>query len=137
MPVLGLGATIFVNDGSGGAGSASAEIVDVLNFTVPDYEVGVVESKRLNQSDRVIRKLAAMREPGQFSFQYEFSTGKKTRLDALVGSDRVFVITVPTDVGSAWTRTAPGFIVSNKIDSVVADGITTATCTIQVSAAVS
>lgn len=135
MPVIGLGATLAVNDGSGGSGSASAIILDILNMTVPDVEVGVVSSPRLNLSNRVIPKLAALQEPGQFTFQYEFSTGKKTRLDALIGSDRVFVITLPTDTGSAWTRTTPGFIVSNKSDSVQAGEIQTCTCTVQLSGA--
>ncbi len=131
MPKIGLGATLAVNDGSGGAGSASAIIVDIMNLTVPDAEVNVVESKRLNLSDTYLVKLAALKEPGQFSFQYEFSTGKKTRLDALLGSDRVFIVTLPTDTGSAWTRTTSGFIVSNKSDQVEADAIQTVTCTVQ------
>lgn len=131
MPKIGLGATLTVNDGSGGAGSAQAAILDIMNLTVPDAEVGVVESKRLNQSDGYLAKLAAMKEPGQFQFQYEFSTGKKTRLDTLLGSDRVFVVTLPTDTGSTWTRTVSGFIVSNKSDQVEPDQIQTVTCTVQ------
>lgn len=133
MPKIGLGATLAVNDGSGGTGSSSAIILDILTMTVPDKEVQVLESKRLNLSDRIIPKLAGLEEPGQFTFTYEFSTGKKTRLDTLIGSDRMFVITLPTDTGSAWTRTVPGFIVSNKSDSVAAGEIQTATCTVQVS----
>lgn len=131
MPVIGLGATLAVNDGSGGAGSASAIIVDIVNLTVPDADVGVVESKRLNQSDRYLQKLAAMTDPGEFSFEYEFSTGKKTRLDALIGSSRVFVVTLPTDTGTAWTRTTSGFIKSNKSGSVQPDGIQMVTCVVQ------
>lgn len=130
MPVIGLGASISVNDGSGGAGSASAIIVDAVNLTVPDYEVGKVESKRLNLPNGVLVNIAALTDPGEFSFQYEFSTGKKTRLDALIGSSRVFVISLPTDVGSAWTRTQGGFIKSNKSDSVTPDGIQMVTCTV-------
>lgn len=137
MPKIGLGATISVNDGSGGAGSASALILDVLTLTVADKEVQVLDSKRLNLSDRVIPKTAGLEEPGTFQFTYEFSTGKKTRLDTLIGSDRSFVITLPTDVGSTWTRTAPGFIVSNKMDTVSAGEIQTCTCVVQVSGTVS
>lgn len=132
MPKIGLGAKVEVTDGSGGAGSDFGEVVDVVNLTVPDVEVGVVESKRLNLSDRVIRKLAALKDPGQFQFQYEFSTGKKTRLDAIIGSDRRFKVTLPTDTGSEWTRTVPGFIVSNRNDQVDPDGIMMVTCVIQV-----
>jgi hypothetical protein len=137
MPKIGLGATLAVNDGSGGAGSDSAIIVDILSLTVPDREVQFKDSKKLNQSDRIIQKVAAMDEPGTFQFTYEFSTGKKTRLDALIGSARVFVVTLPTDTGSAWTRTVPGVIASNKQDSVVADEIQTVTCTVQVTGAAS
>lgn len=131
MPVIGYGATISVNDGSGSTGSASAAVVDIVSLTVPDVEVGVVESKRVNLTNRYIEKLAALKDPGQFSFVYEFSTGKKTRLDSLIGSSRVFVITLPTDAGSTWTRTTSGFIVSNKSDNVAADQIQTCTCTVQ------
>lgn len=131
MPKIGLGAAITVNDGSGGAGSAQGLILDILNLTVPDAEVGVLESKRLNLPDSYLVKIAALKDPGQFQFQYEFSTGKKTRLDALLGSDRVFVVTLPTDVGSTWTRTVSGFVVSNKQDQVEPDQIQTATCTVQ------
>lgn len=137
MPKIGLGATLAVNDGSGGAGSASAIIVDIMNLTVPDREVQIIDSKRLNMSDRLIGKVAGMDEPGTFQFQYEFSTGKKTRLDALIGSDRVFVVTLPTDTGSAWTRTVPGIITSNKNDQVEPDQIQTVTCTVQVTGAAS
>jgi hypothetical protein len=135
MPKLGLGATLAVNDGSGSSGSASAIIVDIVNLTVPDREVQIVDSKRLNMADRLIGKLAGMDEPGTFQFQYEFSTGKKTRLDTLIGSDRVFVVTLPTDTGSAWTRTVPGIITSNKSDQVEPDGIQMCTCTVQVTGA--
>lgn len=135
MPKIGLGATLAVNDGSGGAGSASAIILDICNLTVPDVEVQMIDSKRLNMSDRLIGKVAGMSEPGQFQFQYEFSTGKKTRLDTLIGSDRVFVLTLPTDVGSAWTRTTPGVIVSNKSEQVEPDQIQMVTCTVQVTGA--
>lgn len=137
MPKIGLGATLAVNDGSGGAGSASAIILDICNLTVPDREVQIVDSKRLNMSDRLIGKVAGMDEPGQFQFQYEFSTGKKTRLDALIGSDRVFVVTLPTDTGSAWARTVPGIIVSNKSEQVEPDQIQMCTCVVQVTGAAS
>lgn len=130
MPVIGLGATVAVNDGSGGIGSASAIIVDAVNLTVPDYAVGVVESKRLNLPSGVIVKIAALSDPGEFSFEYEFSTGKKTRLDLLIGSPRVFIITLPTDVGATWTRSTPGFIKTNKTSSVTAEGMQMATCTV-------
>lgn len=131
--IIGLGATVQVNDGSGGAGSAYGDIVDVITLTIPDPEVGVVESKRLNLSDRVIRKLAGLKEPGEMSFQYEYSKTKKDRLDALIGSDRSFKVNMPDAGDGVYTKTIPGFIKANKIDPVTADGLTTATCTIAVS----
>lgn len=133
MAKIGNGTTITVNDGSGGAGSAAAAILDVIAINVPDPEVGTVESKRLNLPSDYLIYLPTLKNPGQFSFTYESSTGKKTRLDTLIGSDRVFVVTVPTDTGSSYTRTVGGFIISNKLDQVEADAIQTGTCVIQCS----
>lgn len=130
---IGLGAKIEVNDGSGGAGSAFGEVVDILDITPPDVEVGVVDRKPLNLSDRTLRKKAALKDPGEFSFVYEFSKGKKDRLDALIGSDRAFKITMLDAGDGVWVKTFNGFIKSNKKGNVVSDGIITATCVVAVS----
>lgn len=131
MSIIGLGVTIAVNDGSGGAASSAGVIVDVLNLTTSDPTVNVVESKRLNLTGRLIGKIQALTDPGTFEFQYEYSAGKKERLDPLLGVTMAWTFTM-TD---SWVRTVPGFIVSNKMDKVEADAIQTCTCTVQVNGA--
>lgn len=129
---IGLGATVEINDGSGGAGSAFGEVVDVVDMDVPDVEVGMVERKTLNLSDRTLRKKAALKDPGEFSFVYEYSMGKKARLDALIGTDKSFKVTLPDAGDGAYTKTWPGFIKSNKLNRVSPDGLMTATCVVTV-----
>jgi hypothetical protein len=132
MAKIGNGASVTVNDGSGGVGSAAAVILDIISINVPDPEYGVVQSKRLNLTGDALVYLPTLKDPGQFSFDYESNTGKKTRLDTLLGSERSFVITVPTDSGSAYTRTVTGYIISNKLTTIEADKIQVATCVVQV-----
>ncbi|AMV23417.1 hypothetical protein VT84_03340 [Gemmata sp. SH-PL17] len=136
MPVIGLGAKIEVDDG---ASNAFVEIVDVMNLTTPEPEMGSAESKRLNQAaDKTIRMIPTMLSPGEFQFQYEFSAAKKSRLDTLLGAPKNFKITLISDGSpTTWVRTAPGFIKSNKLDQVEPDGIQTVTCVVTVSGPVS
>ena len=137
LNTIGLGFTLAVNDGSGSTGSASALILDIIDIDPPDVTVGTVESKRLNLSARTLKKLAGLKDPGEFTFTYEFSSGKKARLDALVGSDRQFVFTAPDAGDGAFTKTVPGFISRNKKNQVTADGLMTCTATVVVTGAAS
>lgn len=131
MPVIGLGATLEVNDG---VGDAFAEVEDIMNLQIPDDEFGSTESKRLNQSaDKTIRVLPTMKTPGEFSFQYEFSGAKKDRLDALKGVSKEWRVTLPDDPSGTWTKTVPGWVKSNKNDPTEPDQIQTVTCTVSVS----
>ena len=83
-------------------------------------------------------KLAAMLDPGEFKFQYQFSASKKSRLDLCVGKQHTFVIVLQSDGSpSTWTRTAPGFIKSNRMDEVAPDEIQTVTATVVVTGPVS
>lgn len=131
MPCIGLGDKIQVDDG---ASNAFVDIDDVINLNIPDDEFGVVESKRLNQaSDKLIRKVLTMKDAGEFTFQYEFSAIKKTRLDALKGTAKNFKIVLNSDGGTAtWTATFPGSIRANKVEQVAPDEIKLATCTVVV-----
>lgn len=131
MPVIGLGAKLEVDDG---VASAFVEIDDIMNLQVPDDEFGSVESKRLNMdTDKTIRMLPTMANPGEFQFQYEFSGTKKDRLDALKGVEKNWKVTLPDDPSGTWTKTVPGFVKSNKLDQVEPDQIETVTCVVTVS----
>ena len=126
---IGLGFTVAVNDGSGSTGSASALLIDLVDVNPPDPTVGTVESKRLNLTSRTIRKLPGLKDPGEFTFTYEYSKGKKARLDALVGSERVFVFVAPDAGDGAETVTVPAFVSHNMKNAVTPDGLMTCTCT--------
>jgi hypothetical protein len=131
MPVIGLGAQLEVNDG---ALDAFVVIDDIMNLQIPDGEFGSTPSKLLNQSaDKTIRYLPTMVEPGEFSFQYEFSGTKKDRLDTLKGVDKEWKVTLPDDPTGTWTKTVPGFVKSNKQDPTEPDQIQTVTCVVCVS----
>lgn len=124
-----------VNDGSGGVGSAQAAIIDITTITVPDPEVQDVQSKRLNLTDRVILYLAGLREPGELSFEYEWSKGKMDRLNAMLGADKRWVIAMPDAGDGVYTKTIPGYLKSNKMGTVTPDGLQMATAIVKVSAA--
>jgi hypothetical protein len=137
--LIGLGADLSVNDGSGGSGSAHGGIADINSLTIPDPEYGFVERKPLSLPSRIIRKKVTLAQSGQLQFQYEYSRGKKARLDALIATEREFKVTIPaagTEGTGILTRTFTGFITSNKIDPVVSDGIVTATCTVELEGAI-
>lgn len=132
MPKIGLGAGVSVNDGEAGA---QVDIEDVLNLTVPDDEIDVIERKPLKNANRKKKKIPGLTEPGQFQFQYEFSKTKKARLDALKGVEgKEWVVTVPSDedADEVQESTVSGFVVSNKMDQVEADQVQTVTCIVQV-----
>ncbi|HEY1191935.1 MAG TPA: hypothetical protein VGE74_30170 [Gemmata sp.] len=131
MPVIGLGDKIQVDDGNA---DAFVDIEDVVNLNVPDDEYAVVESKRLNlAADKQVRKVLTMKDAGEFTFQYEFSADKKSRLDALKGAAKNFKIILNSDGETAtWTATFPGSIRSNKVEQVAPDEIKLATCTVVV-----
>ncbi len=132
LNTIGLGFTVSVNDGSGLTGSASALILDVIDVDPPDDTVGTVESKRLNLANRTIRKLPGLKDGGEFTITYEYSKGKKARLDALIGSPREFVFVAPDAGDGIETKTVPGFISHNKKSQVTADGLVTCTATVVV-----
>lgn len=130
---IGLGATLTINDGSGGSGSAFGEVVDLRDLDVPGVEVGKVERKTLNLTDRTLRYKAALKDPGEFTFTYDYSEGKFGRLNAMIGADRHFKITMPdAGDGTDYVVEVPGFIKSNKIDKVAPDTLATVTCVVVV-----
>jgi hypothetical protein len=131
MPTIGLGAKIEINDG---AASAFVVVDDLVNLQVPEAEFGTTDSKLLNQSsDKTIRKLVTMMDPGEFTFQYEFSAVKKARLDALKGVAKSYKITLLSDGATAtYVVTAPGILRSNKMDQTEPDVIQMATATVVV-----
>jgi hypothetical protein len=119
-----------INDGTASAFVA----VDDLNWiTPPDFEYGIAESKRLNLTAATIVKIATLKKGQAFTFNYDFSQIKKARIDAHLGVEKQFKITIDDAVD--YTKTVPGIVVSNLIDQVEPDQIMTCTCTVEISGA--
>lgn len=129
---IGLTATLAVGDGSGGAGSASGILLDLTNIGPNDPEVQFSESKRLNLPGGLIGKVAALKDGGELPFQYEFSKGKKARLDALVGSERTYTVTLPDAGDGVYTKSGLGVLKMNKMDTVTPGEIVTVSASIMI-----
>lgn len=129
--IIGNGTTIDINDGGAGAFVAWANVVDV---DPNDNPLNVQESKRLNLTSRTVVKYLGVVTPGQISVTYEFTKAEYARIQGLMDAyaEKQFKITIP-DGTPSYTKTVPGFIVSNKIQPVTADGIVLVVATIEVS----
>lgn len=131
---IGLGTTLEVNDG---VADAFAFVDNLVNIGVPDPETGVIERKLLGLTQRTIRKKAALKDPGEFAFQYEYTPARKERFDALQDGEEYhwrFNVPPTDDAPSThFIRVVPGFVKSNKLDQIVPDQIVTATCVVTVS----
>lgn len=132
MPTIGLGTAVAINDGTA---SAFVDVTAVTSITWPEPTMGSAESKRLSLASRKVPRTPTMLTLNEFSFQYEFSQTEKDRLDAFrdAGTSKSFRVTLPVGA-SSWTKTVTGFVTSNGIDPVVADGLITCTCTVQMDA---
>jgi hypothetical protein len=133
MPgTIGVGAQVEINDG---ASNAFAVWNDVLDIEPNDDAFNVQESKRLNITSRRVTKVLGVQTPGQLVVTYEFTKTEYTRIEALKTAmvAKSFKITLP-EGSPSWTATFTGFITSNKIQQVSADGIMTVQATIEISA---
>jgi hypothetical protein len=128
MSQIGLSSKVEIDDG---ASSAFVEITNVTSLGCPDITLGMVESKRLNITNRTIRKVPAMFDRGEITITYEFSDTEKDRLDGLrdAVTEKSFKFTIEYGV-TDWTETIKGYVTKNVINEVVADEIVTCTATI-------
>lgn len=128
---IGYGATIEVDDG---AGPTFVAIDKVVTLGVPSYMVGVVESKRLDLTNRVIIKLPTLVNGGSFPFSVQFTNATWARLvairDGLV--EKNWRVTIPDDDGDT-AITVPGILTEAKVQDLEAEKITVIDCTIEVS----
>lgn len=131
MPgTIGVGAQVQINDG---ASNAFQVWNDVLDIDVNDDTYNMQESKRLNITGRRVTKVLGVCTPGQLQVTYEFTKTEYTRIQGLMDAQaaKQFQITLP-DGSPNWTKTVTGYITSNKIQPVTADGIMTVQATIEV-----
>lgn len=131
MSQIGLGWKIQVDDG---AANAFVDITAVTNLNVPsDGPFGTVESKRLDITNKTVTRVPTVKTPGSFSFTYEFDKTQFARLELIRGIEKNWKVSSTDAV--AWTRTAPGVLVEQKIEGVSADGIVQVACTVEVTGA--
>lgn len=128
---IGYGATLEVNDG---VSAAFVIIPKVVTLGVPSYVTGVVESKRLDLTNRVTLKLATLVNGGSFTFTAQFTHETHARLVAIRDTLAAYQwkVTIPDDDGDT-TVTAPGILTECKVEDLDAEKITVINCTVEVS----
>jgi hypothetical protein len=128
---IGYGSTLEVEDGPG---PTFVVIPKIQTLGVPSYVTGVVESKRLDLTNRVIVKIPTLVNGGSWTFTVQFTNETHARLvairDALVEINwRVTISDDDTDT----TVTAPGILTECKVEDLDAEKITVINCTVEVS----
>lgn len=130
---IGFGGIFEVNDGGGG----SFQVVPkVISLGIPNETVGIVESKRLDLSGAVIKKLATLKNGGSIAVKIENITGTWDRFEAIRSArlEKQWRFTIPLDEGNKII-TVPGILTSNKHDALEAEKINEFEATIEVSGA--
>lgn len=128
---IGFGATCEIDDGGTGAatGAEYTEVDMIVTLGVPSEKTGIVESKRIDLPGGVIRKLATLKDGGEFSIKQQFTNAGFVRMQALRNAHQadktwnLFKITVPDDDGDTEII-VPGIVTENKIDGLEAEKIT-------------
>ena len=128
---IGYGSTLEINDGGAGAYVAVGKI-EILG--IPSKIVGTVQSKRLDLTNRVIKKLPTLVDPGNFTFRVQHTNAMYSRLKTIrdAHTDYHFRATIADDDGDT-VITVPGLLVQVKPDDVDAEKITVLECTVEVS----
>lgn len=128
---IGFGATCEIDDGGNGAASGAAytEVDMIVTLGVPSEKTNIVESKRLDLPGGVIRKLAALKDGGEFTIKQQFTNAGFARMEALRNTHQedktynLFKITVPDDDGDTEVIVR-GIVTENKTDGLEAEKIT-------------
>lgn len=124
---IGYGATVEIDDGGTGAvsGGAYTELPKVTSLGVPSRKTNIVESKTLDSPAMVIRKIAAMKDGGEFSIKHQFTNAQFARLEVIreARQTNLFKITIPDDDGDTEII-VPGIITENKVDPLEPEKIT-------------
>lgn len=128
---IGFGGSFEINDG---VGDAFVVVPKVETLGVPNETTGVVESKRLDLAEAVIKKIATIHNGGSFSVKIQLTAAVRARLEVIrkARAEKKFRVNVPIDTGTL-TVTVPGIITSNAIEDLEAEKITVINTTIEVS----
>ncbi len=122
---IGYGGTLEINDGVG----PTFVVVDkIISLGIPSQKLGIVESKRLDLSGRVIKKLATLIDPGEVSVKIQFTNEGFERFIAIrdacqTGTEYQARFTIPDDEGDTEI-TVPVIVTEVKTDPLEAEKIT-------------
>lgn len=94
---IGIGATLFVDDNGGE--DAYVAVSPLLGLTPPDPEFGTWEYVEVDGA-RVKKSIPTTDDPGDWSFEMEYTKVKMTRMKALRGLSRFYKITF--NDGAIW-----------------------------------
>lgn len=128
---IGFGATCEIDDGGTGAatGAAYTDVDMIVTLGVPSTKTNIVESKRLDLPGSQIRKLAALKDGGEFTIKQQLTNAGFVRMEALRAAHQtdktynLFRITVPDDDGDTEIIVR-GIVTENKISDLEAENIT-------------
>lgn len=119
MAVIGVTASLTVTDG---ASSAASAIPGIRMMTGPKVDAPKIEALTLDISDGHKKYVPGLRDPGDFSFECEYTAALLVRLHALVNVQKNWVMTGPSS--AAGTMSYAGFLTGYEVtfepESVVA-----------------
>ena len=122
-----------VQTGYGVTITAGSEVAEVLSITPPSSKITSIQTSNLTTTNQTHTFIAGFEDPGEISFQCNFTTAAWNALNALAVSrtESAFVVALPAP--NTFSITVNGFITSRQVDSITADDLIKATFTVKAS----
>jgi len=113
--------------------TAGSEVAEVISITPPSSKITSIQKSNLNTDNQTHEYLAGWEDPGEISFQCNFTSAGWDALNALAvaRSASNFVISLPAP--NTKTITVNGFITSRQIDQITGDDLIKASFTVKAS----
>jgi len=100
---IGYGATVSYSATEGGS---YTEIAELLDLALPSSTQSSVDATHMQSPDNYMEKIAALKEPGEYSFSMNFNATQYETVFGLQGTAKWWKVTTPG--GDYWKF--PGFI---------------------------
>ena len=122
-----------LNTGYGVTLSAASVVAEVISITPPSSKITSIQKTNLTTIDRTHTYLAGMEDPGEITFQCNFTSSGWSALNslAIAREESQFTINIPAP--NVFTVTVKGFIISRQIDQITGDDLIKATFTVKAS----
>jgi|LakMenE01Jun11ns_1017448.scaffolds.fasta_scaffold9955048_6 hypothetical protein len=113
--------------------TAGSEIAEVISITPPSSKITAIQTTNLNTTNHTHTYQAGWEDPGEISFQCNFTTAGWNAINALAvaRTESNFVLALPAP--TALTITVTGFVTSRQIDSITGDDLIKASFTVKAS----